>query len=139
MRYLANHKHVLLIQPPAGTFDALVNSGLFLPTHISNVFQGQIEKILQQIKLKQYRLVITGVALGGELESGLELIDKLLQNNRLFKETQIIIYTYHDLLGDLQKFVDKKWSSLPDNWQVIPKQTTYYFEHDDLIKHLKNK
>lgn len=132
-------KKVLLIQPPAGTFDALINNGPFLPSNLDNIFHGQVDKIINQIKLNRYQLVITGIAFGGRLENGLKLIEKLLQNNLAFKNIQIIIYTYQNLLGDLQSFISHKWATLPDNWKVVAKQTTYYFEHEDLIKSLKNK
>ena len=107
MYYSSDGKIVLLIQPPAGTADALMKSGIYRPYEIDYIYQPNIRHILNQIKAKAYQLIILGMAVGGSLETGLELIDQMLKTSFTFPTIKVIIYTYQSLIGNLQSFIQK--------------------------------
>ncbi len=126
-------KKVLLIQPPAGTKNILSNWGMFMPYEIE-LAGGSPEKIIKTIKTGNHRIIISGLTLNGSLEDGLDFINILLKEKIIPIQATFIIYTYQGLVKDLKHFITKKWGKLPDNWQVIPKTTTYIFEHENLSK-----
>ncbi len=125
---------ILVIQPPAGTMDALISTGGFLPFEIEQAYNIQIDYLIDKIKRKNYRFVIMGLTLNGILEEGLEFIYSLLYNNDSFLKTIVVIYTYKGLVGNLNVFIEKEGIILPPNWFIVSKETTYIFEHEDLIK-----
>ncbi len=129
---------VLIIQPPAGTIAALTMTGLVLPFNVTQIGrENNIDNIIRRIKNQQYRFIINGLTWDGDLEIGLEFIDKLLKNNIDFLKTIVILYTYEGLVKDLDIFIKEKGIILPDNWYIVTKETTYYYEHEALLKKIK--